>query len=94
MKKLLLILNLILIALLVLFSIQNAEAVKVVFWVWKVEISLALLMVLCVGAGVLIASVANLFSTDKKSASKGKSLKKTEKPPVNQDEKQPRENNL
>lgn len=66
MKKFLLVFNLILVALIVIFSIQNAAAVKVVFWMWKVEVSLALLMVLCVGAGILIASVANLFTADKK----------------------------
>lgn len=66
MKKYLLIINLILVSLIVVFSIQNAAAVKVVFWIWKVEISLALLMVVCVGTGILIASVANLFTGDKK----------------------------
>lgn len=68
------------VALIVIFSIQNAEAVKVVFWVWKVEISLALLMVVCVGAGIMIAAVANLFNRDKKKAPGSKQVKNEHKP--------------
>jgi uncharacterized integral membrane protein len=63
MKKVVLILNIILIVILVMFSVQNASSVTVKFATWKIDVSLALLMILCVIAGAVITMIFNFIST-------------------------------
>jgi uncharacterized integral membrane protein len=63
MKKVVLILNIILIVILVMFSVQNASSVTVKFATWKIDVSLALLMILCVIAGAVITMIFNFVST-------------------------------
>lgn len=87
MKKVVLILNIILIVILVMFSVQNASSVTVKFATWKIDVSLALLMILCVIAGAVITMIFNFISTftknnkeaDSKSAKKRYEEKENEK---------------
>jgi uncharacterized integral membrane protein len=48
-----LIIILIITVLLIIFAIQNAETVKVKLWFWQADIPGALLIVICIGIGIL-----------------------------------------
>ena len=61
MKRIYSILILILVVLFVAFIIQNAEMVDLTFLIWGIEISKALLMVLCAGVGFLFGLVVFSF---------------------------------
>lgn len=61
MKRIYSILILILVLLFVAFIIQNAEFVDLTFLVWGIEISKALLMILCAGVGFLIGLLVFSF---------------------------------
>ena len=45
-------------ALAVLFALQNAATVTVVFFVWRADASLALVIIVCVGLGALLSAFA------------------------------------
>lgn len=62
MKRFLSIIVLILTLLFVAFIIQNAELVELTFLAWSIEISKALLMMICAALGFLIGLVAFSFS--------------------------------
>lgn len=68
MKRIYSILILILVVLFVAFIIQNAEMVDLTFLIWGIDISKALLMVLCAGVGFLLGLV--VFSFRKAAAKK------------------------
>lgn len=61
-KMITVIIVLIIIALVTVFSVQNAIPVVISFLVWKFEASLAIVLFLCVLAGVVIGvSATSLF---------------------------------
>ena len=64
MKRIYSILILALVLLFVVFIIQNAETVDLTFLVWGLELSKALLMMLCAGVGFLIGLL--VFSSTSK----------------------------
>lgn len=66
MKQFRIILASIFIIIVVIFSVQNAEAVSVRFLVWGIDVSLALLMVLCMVLGAFSMSLFFLPSLFKK----------------------------
>lgn len=51
-----------------LFAIQNATVITVSFLVWEFEASLALVLILTLGVGVLVGYLATLPSAWKKSS--------------------------
>lgn len=52
---------LIIIAIVALFSVQNAAPISVSFLAWKFEASLAIVIVLCVFIGIIIGATIALF---------------------------------
>ena len=44
----------------VLFALQNSVNVTVVFFLWRAEASLALVLTICVGIGALLSALATL----------------------------------
>lgn len=52
-----LIVTLIIVFLIALFAIQNAVAVSVVFFLWRVDASLAVVIAACFGLGALIGAL-------------------------------------
>ena len=71
MKRIYSILILLLIVLFVAFIIQNAEMVDLTFLIWNIEISKALLMILCAGVGFLIGLLVFSFARKKPKESEG-----------------------
>ena len=69
MRQVRIIAVLLLAILLVVFSVQNANPVQVHFFTWQVETSGALLMLLCVGIGVIATLIALLPALYKKKTS-------------------------
>lgn len=65
MKRIYSVLILLLVVLFVAFIIQNAEMVDLTFLVWGIEISKALLMILCAGVGFLIGLLVFSFARSK-----------------------------
>ena len=63
----------------VVFIIQNAEMVDLTFLIWGLEISKALLMMICAVVGFLIGMLAFSFSSSKKKTEK-EPTKKIEEP--------------
>lgn len=61
MKRIYAVLIVLLTLLFVAFIIQNAEMVKLTFLVWGIEISKALLMMLCAAVGFLIGLLVFSF---------------------------------
>ena len=57
---------LIIIAIVALFSAQNAELVAVSFLKWKFEASLAIVIVLCVFIGIIIGVIISFLLRRKK----------------------------
>lgn len=51
---------LIIVFLIVMFAVQNAVAVSVVFFLWRVDASLALVIAACVGIGALIGALVTV----------------------------------
>ncbi|MEX2597206.1 MAG: LapA family protein [Salibacteraceae bacterium] len=84
MKRIYSILILILVLLFVMFIIQNAEMVKLTFLVWGIEISKALLMMICAAVGFLIGLFIFAFRQSAK-VSKTEDVKTT-KDPSNEEE--------
>jgi lipopolysaccharide assembly protein A len=70
MKRIYSILVLLIAMLFVVFIIQNAEMVDLTFLIWGLEISKALLMMICAAVGFLIGMLAFSFSSSKKTPEK------------------------
>ncbi|MEO7465295.1 MAG: LapA family protein [Nitrosospira sp.] len=51
---------LIIVFLIIMFAVQNAVAVSVVFLLWRVDASLALVIVACFGLGALIGALTTI----------------------------------
>lgn len=68
MKRIYSILILCLVVLFAAFIIQNAELVDLTFLIWGIEISKALLMILCAGVGFLIGLLVFSFRKSQKEA--------------------------
>ena len=51
---------LIILFLIVMFAVQNAVAVSVVFFLWRVDASLAVVIAACFGLGVLIGALVTV----------------------------------
>ncbi|MEQ9188763.1 MAG: LapA family protein [Cryomorphaceae bacterium] len=82
MKRIYSILILCLVVLFAAFIIQNAELVDLTFLIWGIEISKALLMILCAGVGFLIGLLVFSFRKSQKEASDvAPTEKKSEVPP-------------
>ncbi len=79
MKRIYSILVLLIAMLFVVFIIQNAEMVDLTFLIWGLEISKALLMMICAAVGFLIGMLAFSFNTTKKTP-KQEPVKKPEEP--------------
>lgn len=79
MKRIYSILVLLIALLFVVFIIQNAEMVDLTFLIWGLEISKALLMMICAAVGFLIGMLAFSFSSSKKTLEK-EQVKKPEDP--------------
>jgi uncharacterized integral membrane protein len=56
----------IIVAVVVIFSVQNASPVVITFFFWKFEASLAIVVFLCVMAGVLIAWIIAYLASIRK----------------------------
>lgn len=70
MKRIYAIGTVILLILFVAFIVQNAEMVDLTFLIWGIEISKALLMILCAAVGFLVGLVFFSFRKSKPSEKK------------------------
>ncbi|TVR41137.1 MAG: LapA family protein [Cryomorphaceae bacterium] len=61
-----LVIALILAVLLIVFALQNTSTVGVNLWFWRIESSMALLVIILLAAGVLIGLLATLPTTSKR----------------------------
>jgi putative membrane protein len=78
MKRIYSILILSIALLFVVFIIQNAEMVDLTFLIWGIEISKALLMMICAAVGFLLGMLAFSFSSSKKTPEKEQAEKPQE----------------
>ena len=62
------------VALLIIFSVQNAAPVVVSFLSWKFEASLAVIILLCVLTGILVGGATVSFWRLKRSIKKRKTI--------------------